>query len=159
TLREVYLTAFEIVVREANPWALMSSYNRVNGVYAHEHEHLLREILREEWGFAGAVISDWGGGNDIAESVRAGGTLAMPSSGFVSTREIVAAVRDGRLSEGDVDARVGELLDLVARVTARAAKAAVDTDAHHDLARRAAGESAVLLKNEDRILPLAPGTR
>jgi beta-glucosidase len=159
TLREIYLTAFEIVVREANPWALMSSYNRVNGVYAHEHEHLLREILREEWGFAGAVISDWGGGNDIAESVRAGGTLEMPSSGFASTREIIAAVRDGRLSEGDVDARVGELLDLVARVTARAVTAAVDTDAHHDLARRAAGESAVLLKNENRILPLAPGTR
>jgi beta-glucosidase len=159
TLREIYLTAFEIVVREANPWALMSSYNRVNGVYAHEHEHLLREILREEWGFAGAVISDWGGGNDIAESVRAGGTLEMPSSGFASTREIIAAVRDGRLSEGDVDAGVGELLDLVARDTARAVTAAVDTDAHHDLARRAAGESAVLLKNENRILPLAPGTR
>lgn len=159
TLRELYLTAFEIVVREAKPWAIMSSYNLVNGEYAHENTHLLTDILREEWGFDGAVISDWGGGNDAAAAVRAGGTLEMPSPGFDSARDIVAAVRAGTLAEADLDARVREVLDLVERVTARAVRATVDVDAHQALARRAAAESAVLLRNEDAILPLAPATR
>ena len=82
TLREIYLTAFEIVVRESSPLAIMTSYNRVNGTYAHENAHLLTEILREEWGFAGAVITDWGGGNDAVAALEAGGTLEMPSPGL-----------------------------------------------------------------------------
>ncbi len=159
TLREIYLTAFEIVVREAQPWAIMSSYNRVNGTYAHENAHLLIDVLREEWGFDGAVVSDWGGGNDPVAAVRAGGTLEMPSPGYDSVRRIVAAVERGELSEADLDARAAEVIDLVRRATARSERATVDVDAHHALARRAAAESAVLLRNEDDLLPLADGTR
>lgn len=153
TLREIYLTAFEIVVREAAPWAIMSSYNLVNGVYAHENPHLLRDVLREEWGFDGAVVSDWGGGNDAVAAVSAGGTLEMPSPGFDSARAIVAAVESGELPVADLDARVAELIDLVRRVTTQE-RASADLNAHHALARRAAAESAVLLRNEDGILPL-----
>lgn len=158
TLREIYLTAFEIVVREAAPWAVMSSYNLVNGAYAHENHHLLQEILRDEWGFEGAVVSDWGGSNDAVAAVAAGGTLEMPSPGFDSVRQIVAAVEGGTLAQDDLDARVAEIVDLVRRVTSRdpgEAAARVDLDAHHALARRAAAESAVLLRNEDALLPLA----
>lgn len=158
TLREIYLTAFEIVVREASPWALMSSYNLVNGEYAHENAHLLTTVLREEWGFDGAVISDWGGGNDAVAAVRAGGTIEMPSPGFDSARDIVAAVESGRLAEADLDTRVAELIELVRRVKAPVEAIAFDADAHHALARRAAAESAVLLRNENSLLPLAEGT-
>jgi beta-glucosidase len=157
TLREIYLTAFEIVVREATPWAIMSSYNLINGAYAHENAHLLRDVLREEWGFEGAVVSDWGGGNDPVSAVIAGGTLEMPSPGFDSARAIVAAVESGELSLTDLDARAAELIALVRHVTAHQ-KASVDLDAHHALARRAAAESAVLLRNHDGILPLREGT-
>ena len=158
TLREIYLSAFETVVRESGPWAIMSSYNLVDGTYAHENAHLLDEILRREWGFDGAVISDWGGGNDSVAALRAGGTLEMPSPGFTSARRIVAAVESGELDVADLDARVEEVLRLVDRTTA-AAPVAVDLDAHHALARRAAAESAVLLRNEGDLLPLAAGTR
>lgn len=161
TLREIYLTAFEIVVREAAPWAFMSSYNLIDGTYAHENAHLLTEVLREEWGFDGAVVSDWGGGNDAVAAVAAGGTLEMPSPGFDSARRIVAAVEAGTLSLADVDARVTELIDLVRRVagaSSASVPAPVDLDAHHALARRAAAESAVLLRNEGGLLPLASGT-
>lgn len=153
TLREIYLTAFEIVVREAGPWAIMSSYNLVGGTYAHENAHLLQDVLREEWGFAGAVVSDWGGSNDAVAAVAAGGTLEMPSPGFDSARQIVAAVEEGRLASADLDARVSELIDLVRRVRIDA-PAPVDLDAHHTLARRAAAESAILLRNEGSLLPL-----
>ncbi|MEL5991771.1 glycoside hydrolase family 3 C-terminal domain-containing protein [Microbacterium phosphatis] len=159
TLREIYLTAFEIVVREAEPWAIMSSYNLVGGVYAHENPHLLTEILREEWGFDGAVISDWGGGNDAVAAVAAGGSIEMPSPGFDSTRAIVEAVESGRLDVAELDARVTEVLTLVRRVQERVTAAVVDVDAHHVLARRAAAESAVLLRNEGDLLPLDAGTR
>lgn len=159
TLRELYLTAFEIVVREAHPWAIMSAYNLINGVYAHEHPHLLREILRGEWGFDGAVISDWGGGNDAVAAVAAGGTVEMPSPGYDSVRSIMAAVQDGRLDVADLDARVAEAIALVRRVTERVDAARVDLDAHHALARRAAAESAVLLKNDGPLLPLATGAK
>ncbi|MBY0689226.1 glycoside hydrolase family 3 C-terminal domain-containing protein [Microbacterium marinilacus] len=159
TLRELYLTAFEIVVREAGPWALMSSYNLVNGTYAHEHRELLVDILREEWGFDGAVVSDWGGGNDAPAAVAAGGAIEMPSPGFDSVRDIVAAVQDGRLDEADLDARVAEVLTLVRRVTADGTAVTADADAHHALAREAAAQSAVLLRNAGGVLPLAVGTR
>lgn len=159
TLRELYLTAFEIVVRESAPWTVMSSYNLVNGVYAHENTHLLQQVLRQEWGFDGAVVSDWGGSNDAVAAVRAGGTIEMPSPGFDSAREIEAAVRSGDLDVSDLDARVREVLTLVERVTARATPNTVDVAAHRALARRAAAESAVLLRNRDDILPLAAATR
>lgn len=155
TLREIYLRAFEITVRTARPWALMSSYNRINGTYANEHSELLTDILRKEWGFDGAVITDWGGGNDAVSGVAAGSTIEMPSPGFDSARQIVAAVESGKLAEEHVDARVREVLALISR-TARA-PGDIDTAGHRQLARRAAGESIVLLRNEGRILPLEAG--
>lgn len=157
TLREIYLRGFEIVVREAAPWALMSGYNRINGIYANEHPLLLRQILREEWGFDGAVVTDWGGGNDPVAAIRAGSTLEMPSPGFDSARRIVAAVETGELDEADVDARVTELLELIERTTIDPQP--VDLIAQHELARRAASQSIVLLRNEGDLLPLGDGHR
>lgn len=160
TLRELYLTGFEIAVKEGRPRAIMSSYNLVNGVYANENRHLLMDILREEWGFTGAVITDWGGSNDHVRGVQNGSTLEMPAPGGDSVRELMAALKNGRLAEADLDARLEELLTLIDEARpALAAPPAVDWEAHHALARRAAAESIVLLKNEQELLPLAPGTR
>lgn len=158
TLRELYLTAFEIVVREAHPKAIMSAYNKVNGVYANENEHLLLDILRKDWGFDGAVITDWGGANDHVEGVKNGSTLEMPSPGLGAARRMLEALEAGKLSEHTLDERVDELLEL-ALSTDKAIQIApkkFDEAAHHQLAKRAAAESIVLLKNEDGILPLNP---
>ena len=161
TLRELYLTGFEIVVKEAHPKALMSSYNLINGIYANENAHLLQDILREEWGFDGAVVTDWGGSNDHALGVKNGSTLEMPAPGGDAVRELLAAVRSGKIAEADVDARLDELLTLVLDTHAAVERhsRSFDADAHHALASRAAGESVVLLKNDDALLPLAEGTR
>jgi len=161
TLRELYLTGFEIVVKEAHPKALMSSYNLINGIYANENAHLLQDILRKEWGFDGAVVTDWGGSNDHALGVKNGSTLEMPAPGGDAVRELLAAVRSGKIAEADVDARLDELLTLVLDTHAAVERhsRSFDADAHHALARRAAGESVVLLKNDDALLPLAEGTR
>ena len=161
TLREIYLTGFEIAVKEGHPRSIMSSYNLVNGTYANENKHLLIEILRDEWGFDGAVITDWGGSNDHARGVKNGSTLEMPAPGGDSVRELLAAVESGRISESDIDARLSELLPLVfdTKAALDAAPRAFDAAAHHALARRAAAESLVLLKNEGALLPLAAGTK
>ena len=139
----------------------MSSYNLVNGTYANESAHLLKDVLRDEWGFDGAVVTDWGGSNDHAAGVAAGSTFEMPAPGLGEVRELLDAVAAGRLAEKDIDERVNEALDLVLSVTpaVAAAPAAFDADAHHALAREAAAEGCVLLKNEGNLLPLAPGTR
>ena len=160
TLREIYLTGFEIAVKEGQPGCIMTSYNKVNGAYANENEHLLMDILRGDWGYDKAVVTDWGGSNDHALGVQRGSTLEMPAPGLDSVRELMAAVQSGRLAESDVDARLDELLTLVydAQPALNAAQPA-DMDAHHALARRAAAESVVLLKNEDNLLPLAEGTK
>ena len=161
TLRELYLTGFEIVVKEAHPKALMSSYNLINGIYANENAHLLQDILREEWGFDGAVVTDWGGSNDHALGVKNGSTLEMPAPGGDAVRELLAAVQSGKITEADVDARLDELLTLVLDTHAAVERhsRSFDANAHHALARRAAGESVVLLKNDDALLPLAEGAR
>ena len=161
TLREIYLTGFEIAVKEGHPRSIMSSYNLVNGTYANENKHLLMEILRDEWSFDGAVITDWGGSNDHALGVKNGSTLEMPAPGGDSVRELLAAVESGRISESDIDARLSELLPLVfdTKAALDAAPRAFDAAAHHALARRAAAESLVLLKNEGALLPLAAGTK
>lgn len=161
TLRELYLTGFEIVVKEAHPKALMSSYNLINGTYANENAHLLQDILRGEWGFDGAVVTDWGGSNDHALGVKNGSTLEMPAPGGDAVRELLAAVQSGKIAEADVDARLDELLTLVLDTHAAVERhsRSFDADAHHALARRAAGESVVLLKNDDALLPLAEGAR
>ena len=161
TLREIYLTGFEIAVKEGHPRSIMSSYNLVNGTYANENKHLLMEILRGEWGFDGAVITDWGGSNDHALGVKNGSTLEMPAPGEDSVRELLAAVESGKISESDIDARLSELLPLVfdTKAALDAAPREFDAAAHHALARRAAAESLVLLKNEGALLPLAAGSK
>ena len=157
TLRELYLTGFEIVVKEAKPKTIMTSYNLINGTYANENAHLLQDILRKDWGFDGAVVTDWGGSNDHALGVKNGSTLEMPCPGGDSIRELMKAVQDGKISEADVDARLDELLELVLSTHAAVEKAprTFDAAAHHKLARRAAAESIVLLRNEGGILPPA----
>ena len=161
TLREIYLTGFEIVVSEAHPKSIMSSYNLINGTYANENPHLLLDILRKDWGFDGAVVTDWGGSNDHALGVKNGSTLEMPFPGDDSIRELRKAVESGKITESDVDARLDELLELIGTAGAAAAKApkTFDADAHHALARRAAAESVVLLKNEGSLLPLKAGEK
>ncbi len=162
TLREIYLTAFEIAVKEAHPKSIMSSYNMINEVYANENHHLLQEILRDEWGFDGFVVSDWGAGNDFVEGVRAGSNLEMPTTGGDSGSQLVDAVTEGKISMDLVDQRVAELLHAVydTRDAVEAGKGKqFDVEVHHAMARKASAQSIVLLKNEDNILPLAAGSK
>ena len=160
TLREIYLTGFEIAVKEGGAGALMTSYNQVNGTYANENTHLLRDILRGEWGYDGIVITDWGGSNDHIKGVEAGSDLEMPTPGFDSARQIVAAVKDGRLAESAVDECVDRLLEAVFTLVKEEGRPEqFDEKSHHEIARKAAAQSAVLLKNEDGILPLKKGAR
>ncbi|MDR2506025.1 MAG: glycoside hydrolase family 3 protein, partial [Oscillospiraceae bacterium] len=154
TLREIYLANFEIAVREGLPKTIMTSYNAVNGTYANENAHLLTDILRGEWGFDGTVVTDWGGGNDFTEGVRAGCNLEMPGTADDSTCQLYQAVKSGGISEREVDQRVDELLNMVLWVSGRK-KAIVDFDAQNEIAREAAEASIVLLKNEDNVLPLS----
>ncbi|MDX3191703.1 glycoside hydrolase family 3 C-terminal domain-containing protein [Streptomyces sp. MN03-5084-2B] len=157
TLREIYFPAFEKVVTEAHPATVMCSYNRLNGVYASQHRWLLTEVLRDEWGFDGLVVSDWGAVNDRVAALEAGLDLEMPGTGGASDAEIVAAVHRGELDEAVVDRSVGRVLALTERVAP--ATGTLDVDAHHALAKRLATECAVLLKNERNTLPLAPEAR
>ena len=164
TMREIYLTAFEIAVREAAPMTIMTSYNEINGVYAHENKHLLQDILRDEWGFDGMVVSDWGGSNSAVAAVKAGGSLEMPSPGYTSVRELEGAVKAGTLSEADLNARAAEVAK-IARLTKTEGVGRDDllkdavAAAHHEVARKVAENSSVLLKNAAAALPLAAGTR
>ena len=162
TLREIYLTNFEIAVREGHPKSIMSSYNQINGVYANENAHLLQEILRDTWGFDGFVVSDWGANNDFTEGVRAGSHLEMPSTGGDGPRQLMQAIADGKISEQEVDVRVDELLDVM--LSTRKAVDPLkgkgfDKEAHHAFAQKASEESIVLLKNENNILPLKKGAK
>ena len=161
TLRELYLTGFEMVVKEAQPKTIMSSYNLINGTYANENAYLLQDILRRDWGFEGAVVTDWGGSNDHALGVKNGSTLEMPAPGGDAVRELMKAVQTGKITEADVDARLEELLELVftTKAAVDAAPGKFDADAHHALARRVAAQSIVLLKNESRLLPLVKGEK
>ena len=161
TLRELYLTNFEIVVKEADPKTIMTSYNLVNGTYANENEHILVDILRKEWGYKNMVVTDWGGSNDHALGVKNGSTLEMPAPGGGSIRELTAAVKSGKITEADIDARLEEFLDVLFTSKEAIDKSGktFDKAAHHALARKAAEEGIVLLKNEDSILPLKPGKK
>ena len=160
-LREIYLTGFEIAVKEGGAKAIMSSYNQVNGIYANENQHLLLDILRKEWGFDGIVITDWGGSNDHVKGVKAGSTLEMPAPGLDSARQILSAIEDGELTMEELDDCVDDLLDAVFTVSEihKIKKAHFDEAAHHKLAKKAAAESAVLLKNANHILPLNTGCK
>lgn len=167
TLREMYLTGFEIAVKEGKPGAVMSSYNEVNGTYANENPFLLKQILRKEWGFEGFVVTDWGGGNDFTEGIRNGSNLQMPGCGFDSARELIRALKEGRITEQEIDERVDELLTAALTFPKHSAEEKHTLEGqkeslyqeHHRLAGRAAEESMVLLKNEENILPLKAGTR
>ncbi|GAA2976750.1 beta-glucosidase [Microbacterium terrae] len=156
-LREIYLRGFQRVVEDAQPWTVMCSYNRINGVYASEDPWLLTQVLRDEWGFEGLVVSDWGAVNDRVTGLAAGMDLEMPSSNGVTDAQIVAAVEAGTLDESVVDVAAGRVLDLVRKAQAGAGliEGPLDVDAHHALAREAAGSSIVLLKNDGGVLPLA----
>lgn len=162
TLREIYLTGFEIAVKEGNAKAIMTSYNQVNGRYANENMHLLKEILREDWKFDGIVITDWGGSNDHVEGIRAGSDLEMPNPGLDSARQVLQAVAEGRLSEEEVNTCVDHMLQAVFTLSENRKNkkdSEFDKNAHHMLARKAAAESIVLLKNEEQILPLKEKTK
>ena len=152
TLREIYLTAFEIAVKEGGTRCIMSSYNKVNGVYADENTHLIRDILRGEWGFDGVITSDWGGTNDKVASVRAGSDLEMPSCKY-GTDDLVKAVEGGELDVRYLDESVERVLRLIESTSAGEKGKPFDREAHHDLARECAEESIVLMKN-DGTLPL-----
>jgi beta-glucosidase len=154
-LREIYLAAFERAVREADPWTVMPAYNKLNGMYCCENHWLLDCILRTEWGFAGATISDWGAVNDPGLSVKAGLDLEMPASHGVSAAQIEEDLSSGRLTEQVLNKCVRRVLHLVAKGVAAKREYCYDADAHHALARKIAAESAVLLKNADSILPLS----
>lgn len=170
TLRELYLAPFEHVVRHARPWSVMTAYNKLNGVYCSEHEWLLRDALRGEWGFDGAVVSDWGAMSSSVASVRAGLDLCMPGPRRDHARALVEAVRSGELEEGCVNEAASHIERLARRVKACQAEGSIGgapalslTDeefyrAHADLAREAAAQSAVLLKN-DGVLPLNPDAK
>ena len=160
-LREIYLEAFEIAIKESNPAAVMTSYNKLNGIYANENEHLLREILRNEWGYNGVVVSDWGGDNDRVAALKASSDLEMPTSGGETDAEVVAAVKEGKIAESYVDESVDRLLEMILKASENLKKASreFDKDAHHLTAQKVAEESIILLKNNDHLLPLAAKTK
>lgn len=155
TLREIYLPAFETAVKEEQPWTVMCSYNRLNGVYASENPWLLTEVLRKEWGFEGYVVSDWGAVSDRVAGVAAGLDLEMPASGGFNDRKIVESVRAGKLDERLVDQAVERILNIVFRCAENAKPDTPwDKEAQHRLAAEIAADCMVLLKNEDELLPL-----
>lgn len=158
TLREIYLTGFEIAVRESAPWTVMTAYNRVNGEYCTDSRRLLTDILRREWGFDGLVMSDWTATNDRVAGVHAGMDLEMPSSGNAYDADVLAALERGALNDDELNVCVRRLVDLVARTSPQEEADPAEVDSWHALARRAAAESTVLLKN-DGVLPLVHGTR
>lgn len=156
TLREIYLASFEGAVKNSQPWSVMCSYNRVNGEYASESEFLLTKILREEWGYEGFVVSDWGAVNERVKALQAGLELEMPSTGGIGDAKIVAAVQSGELAEETLNLAVERLLAFVFKaVENRKDNASFNAEEHHQLAREVARESMVLLRNEDHILPIA----
>ena len=154
TLRELYLTGFEFAVTAAEPWTVMAAYNLVNGTYCTDHQTLLTDILRDEWGFTGLVMSDWGATNDRAAGIRAGMDLEMPGSHGISDGDVADAVGSGRLSSAAVAQSADRVLALVARAEGQR-QVPASFEEHDSLARRAAGESTVLLVN-DGLLPLDP---
>lgn len=160
TLREIYLPAFELAVKEGKVKCLMTSYNRVNGQYANENTHLLQDILTRDWGYDGLIVTDWGGGNDRVRGLIAGNSLEMPGTGGETDRQILDALERGEISRELLDERVDKVLDLVfAAEKAFGQQVSFSIDEHHEIATRLAAESAVLLKNEDSILPLRSGSR
>lgn len=155
TLREIYLTAFEIAVKKAQPWTVMSAYNRVGGDYCTENGYLQNKILREEWGFEGVVMSDWGAVNNRVKGLKNGNDLEMPSSHGYNTKKICDAVRNGELDEEYLDTAADRMLTLIEKSKGVLGNFTYDEDEHHNLAAEICANSVVLLKNEDNTLPLS----
>ncbi len=159
TLREIYLQPFEIAVKEGKTKTLMTSYNLVNGVYANENKHLLRDILRDTWNYSGVIVTDWGGSNDRISGLIAGSDLEMPTTDGETNDDIVNAIEQGEIKETLLDETVDRLLTLINDTAIpNDANNTFDKDEHHDFARRAAEESIVLLKNGNNLLPLKANT-
>lgn len=157
TMREIYLASFESMVKKEKPWTIMNSYNKLNGTYLCENKEILSDILRDEWGFDGYVMTDWGAMNERVEALKAGCNLEMPASGGKTDKEIVEAVRSGELDEAVLDQRCEEFLNIIFRyIENRDENAVFDREKDHEKARHIEEESIVLLKNEDSILPLSP---
>ena len=155
-LREIYLTAFEIAVKKAQPWTIMTAYNKVNGTYCSENRHLVKEILKDEWGFEGIAVTDWGAANDRILGIENGNELEMPSSNGYYDKKICTAVRNGKLSESVVDEAADRMLTLIKKSEANLKDSyTYDKEAHHKLAAKIHSQSMVLLKNEDNILPIS----
>lgn len=160
TLREIYLTAFEIAVREAQPWTVMSSYNKINGTYSSDNKFLLNDILRDEWGFKGFVVTDWGGMNERVKALEAGNDLEMPGPSTYNDELIIDAVLAGRLDEDILDRALERMLTVVFKANdTLSVDFTYDAAAHQALARKVAADGAVLLKNEGGLLPLKPGSK
>lgn len=160
TFREIYLSAFEKAVKKSQPWTVMCSYNKINGVYSSENPYLLTKILRDEWGFKGYVMSDWGACNDRVKGIKAGLDLEMPSSAGINTKKIIEAVKNKTLDEKDLDTCCERILEKVLEYQQnRKYTKFFDRDEHHKIAQKIAEESMVLLKNDNNILPLKKGQK
>lgn len=160
TLREIYLTAFEIAVKEGGAKTIMSAYNEVNGKYANENDHLLVDILRNEWGFDGIVVTDWGASNDHVAGVKCQSNVEMPNPGLDSARELIKAATEGegRITEEEIDRAILPIIEAAIYFKDNDHSKGFDKEAHHAIAKKAAVNSAVLLKNDEDILPLKAGT-
>lgn len=159
-LREIYLTAFEIAVKKAQPWTVMNAYNRLNGTYCAENKTLLTDILKKEWGFKGMVVTDWGAENDRVKGLLAGQELEMPTSDGAGNENIAAAVKSGEIDEAYLDEMIDGVLDVIFKAKEVLGEGyTYDSAFHHKKAREIAAECMVLLKNEDGILPLDSGKK
>ena len=160
TVRELYLPGFERCVKETQPWTIMCAYNKFRGTYLSEHEYLLKNILRDEWGFTGVVVTDWGANHKRVDGIKNGQSLEMPGSGDRNPRKILAAIEDGNLTMDQLDESVRPVVELIAKsAEAIDRNATVDLDANHELARATAAEATVLLKNDNDLLPLEPSMK
>lgn len=153
-LREIYLTSFEKTVKQAQPWTIMCAYNRLNGTYCAENKWLLTDVLRDEWGYKGMIVTDWGAENDRVAGLLAGQELEMPTSNGEGNKRIVEAVKDGRIPEEFLDKMVDNILTVIMRSKEVLGDYTYDKEAHHKKAREIAGQCMVLLKNEENVLPL-----
>ncbi len=159
-MRELYMTAFEIAIKEAQPWTIMNSYNKINGVYASQNGHIQEEIARGEWGFEGLFVTDWGSSVDRIPGLQNGTDLQMPASGPQNTELIISAVKDGSLDEAILNERVDKVVDFIVKSKPVLEKEhTYDTEEHHKIAQEIAEGSMVLLKNDGNILPLKPGQK
>lgn len=159
-IRELYLTAFEICVRESRPWTVMNSYNKINGVYSSQNKWLQEKVLRDEWGFDGLIVTDWGASVDRVPGLECGTDLEMPSSGTLNKKKIIEAVKNGELDEKVLDKAIDNIVELILKSKPALEKEhTFDIDNHHKIAQKIAENSMVLLKNDDNILPVKKGQR